>query len=523
MKKKSLIAVILMASLALLGLMAVQVMWINNSLRIQEENFSRSAAEAGRTVVQQLEQLDALRLLEKQDDQDGYPDINEEMDSLRLVFDAYLIKHPEVLQPEKDGLDPNDDRESQDVKQGEMTEIGPVMAPEPQENKEVNTDWMPDDSLRRAVIRDFVNRKSRLMEKALEEMLKGEQSISSEHRLSQGLLDTLLKEALEARGIFAEYAFGVFNPLKRGFTILTHPGLEEEIMQEAKIFTLYPSDQLRNPDFLMLYFPAKQSYLLTRMWSLMGFSVLLLLIILFSFIYAISTVYRQRKLAEMKNDFINNMTHEFKTPISTVSLACEALRDSDIQKSIDLYDNYIRIISEENQRLGVMAEKILQTAVLDKGELKLKKEKVDVHHIIQDVIRNLRIQVEIKDGSIATRYQAEKYVVEADKVHLANVVYNLLDNANKYTPRKPRIEVLTEDLPQGIRVSIRDNGIGISKSDQKKVFERLYRVPTGTVHDFKGFGLGLSYVKAIVEKHGGKAGVESEPGKGSTFWFFLPA
>jgi two-component system phosphate regulon sensor histidine kinase PhoR len=204
-------------------------------------------------------------------------------------------------------------------------------------------------------------------------------------------------------------------------------------------------------------------------------------------------------------------------------LACEARRDSDIQKSIDLYDNYISIISEENQRLGVMAEKILQTAVIDKGELKLKKERVDVHHIIQDVIRNLRIQVEIKDGSIATRYQAKKFVLEADKVHLANVVYNLLDNANKYTPRKPRIEVITEDVPQGLRVSISDNGIGISKSDQKKVFDRLFRVPTGNVHDFKGFGLGLSYVKAIVEKHGGKTGVESEPGKGSTFWFILPA
>lgn len=523
MKKKSLIAVIMLASLALLGLMGVQVMWIKNSLHIQEENFNRAVGEAGRVVIQQLEQIDALNLLQNQLET-GEPDIASEMDSLRRVFDAYLLDHPEVLKKESPLTLSQENTPDLEEKEPEMTEVGPAPTPDSLSSSPVQVDAiLPGDSLRQALIQDFVARKSRLMEKALEEMLRGEQSVSSEHRLSEGLLDTLLKDALESRGIFATYAFGVFNPLQKGFTILSHPKLGEEIMQNAKIFTLFPSDNLRNPDFLMLHFPAKQSYLLTRMWSLLGFSFLLLLIILFSFIYAISTVFRQRKLAEMKNDFINNMTHEFKTPISTVSLACEALRDSDIQKSIDLYDNYISIISEENLRLGVMAEKILQTAVIDKGELKLKKERVDVHHIIQDVIRNLRIQVEIKDGSIATRYQAEKFVLEADKVHLANVVYNLLDNANKYTPRKPRIEVITEDVPQGLRVSISDNGIGISKSDQKKVFDRLFRVPTGNVHDFKGFGLGLSYVKAIVEKHGGKTGVESEPGKGSTFWFILPA
>jgi two-component system phosphate regulon sensor histidine kinase PhoR len=224
----------------------------------------------------------------------------------------------------------------------------------------------------------------------------------------------------------------------------------------------------------------------------------------------------------MKNDFINNMTHEFKTPIATISLACEAMADKDIRASGDSVDHYLLIISEENRRLAGMAEKILQTAVIDKGELKMNREIIDLHEIIVEVIKNLRIQVEIKDGEIKRRLKAARPQIEGDRVHLTNLVYNLLDNANKYSPKKPLILVYTENVSNGILMTIEDHGIGISKAEQKKIFDKLYRVATGNIHEVRGFGLGLSYVRAIVKEHHGKISVESEVNRGSRFKVFLP-
>jgi two-component system phosphate regulon sensor histidine kinase PhoR len=249
----------------------------------------------------------------------------------------------------------------------------------------------------------------------------------------------------------------------------------------------------------------------------------LMLFIVIAFAIVIIAMLRQKKLSDMKNDFINNMTHEFKTPISTVSLACEVLNDPDVPKSDDLLHSYIDIISQENKRLGVLAEKILQTAILEKGELKLGRDTIDTHEIIADVIRKISIQVEIRDGNISFYPLASDPMIVADKMHITNVINNLLDNANKYTPKKPLITVTTENVRKGIQISITDNGSGISKANQKKIFDKLYRVPTGDVHNVKGFGLGLSYVKFIVEKHHGEVSVESEPGKGSTFRIWLPS
>lgn len=187
-----------------------------------------------------------------------------------------------------------------------------------------------------------------------------------------------------------------------------------------------------------------------------------------------------------------------------------------------MYADYIQIIGDENYRLGEMAEKILQTAILEKGNLHLRAEAIDMHSLISDAIHRIAIQIEIRDGVITQSFKAQHSLIKADKVHLSNVIYNLLDNANKYSPRKPQIMVSTADAENGIYISVQDKGMGISKANLKRIFEKLYRVPTGDVHNVKGFGLGLSYVKFIVEKHGGSITVDSEPGKGSTFTMFLP-
>jgi two-component system phosphate regulon sensor histidine kinase PhoR len=196
--------------------------------------------------------------------------------------------------------------------------------------------------------------------------------------------------------------------------------------------------------------------------------------------------------------------------------------DKDIQKSEELISTYINMIGEENRRLGYMAEMILQSVAMEKGELNLTKETVNVHEILSDVIKNIGIQVEIKDGTIVKDFNAIVTEIDVDKVHITNVFQNLLDNANKYTPVKPRIVVSTKSTDKELIIWISDNGIGISKANQKKIFEKLYRVPAGNIHNFKGFGLGLSYVKTIIEKHGGSVRLESELEKGTTFELILP-
>jgi two-component system phosphate regulon sensor histidine kinase PhoR len=355
-----------------------------------------------------------------------------------------------------------------------------------------------------------------------EGMLNFNRHLLYEHFITEEQLDSLINLELNLRGIDTRFEFGIYNPEKDIFLVEKTPGLRKSLMEKGSAARLFVRDIFTSPEYLLLYFPHEKQFLLTELWGMLLISIILIIVIVYSFTYTITTIFRQKKLSEMKNDFINNMTHEFKTPISTISLACEALSDKDVLRSPEFTENYISIILEENKRLATMAEKILQTAVIEKGQLKMKRERIDLHEVITDVIKNIRIQVEIKDGVIKKQCRASNPVLTGDKVHLTNLVYNLLDNANKYSPRKPVIIVRTENNANGILLTIEDNGIGISKGEQKKIFDKLYRVPTGNIQDVRGFGLGLSYVKAIVEEHQGRISLDSEINKGTTFKVFLP-
>lgn len=335
-------------------------------------------------------------------------------------------------------------------------------------------------------------------------------------------IDSLITMELNNRGIDTRFEFSIYNPERDLFMVEKDRAFRKTLIEKGSAARLFVTDRYTSPEYLLLYFPNEKQFLLTELWGMLLISIILIIIIVYSFTYTITTIFRQKKLSEMKNDFINNMTHEFKTPISTISLACEALADRDVVRTPEFTESYINIILEENKRLATMAEKILQTAVIEKGQLKMKREQINLHEVITDVIKNIRIQVEIKDGIIRKQCRAENPVLMGDKVHLTNLVYNLLDNANKYSPRKPVITVRTENTSNGILMTIEDRGIGISKSEQKKIFDKLYRVPTGNIQDVRGFGLGLSYVKAIVEEHRGRIGIDSEINKGTTFRVFLP-
>jgi two-component system phosphate regulon sensor histidine kinase PhoR len=216
------------------------------------------------------------------------------------------------------------------------------------------------------------------------------------------------------------------------------------------------------------------------------------------------------------------MTHEFKTPISTISLACEVLQDEGVSKNPNQMNRYLHIIRDENKRLGLQVEKVLQAAMLDRGEVKLKITQVDIHEVIDQVLQNIGVQIEKRAGNVELNLEAEQTQIEADEVHLTNIIHNLLDNANKYSPQAPEITICTRSLSDGVSIRITDKGIGMSKDALTRIFDRFYRIPTGNVHNVKGFGLGLSYVKTILQGHHGKIRVESQPNVGSTFELFLP-
>ena len=389
--------------------------------------------------------------------------------------------------------------------------------------KEANFRRSVNEAIAKVVLKiERLEKSKALQVNQYESMLNFNRHLPYESFTSMSALDSLISLELNIRGIDTRFEFGIFKPEGLEFLIEKSPNYRKELIEKGYAFLLFQTDIYSSPEYLIIYFPHEKQFLLTELWGMLLISIILIIVIVYSFTYTITTIFRQKRLSEMKNDFINNMTHEFKTPISTISLACEALGDKEIRKSDEFFGSYITMISEENKRLAGMAEKILQTAVIEKGQLKMNKEMIDVHEIITDVIKNLRIQVEIKDGEIIRNFGAADATIEGDRLHVTNLVYNLLDNANKYSPKKPLIRISTENQHNGLVITIEDNGIGISKQEQKKIFDKLYRVPTGNIHEVRGFGLGLSYVKAIVEEHQGKISLESEANKGSKFRVFLP-
>jgi two-component system phosphate regulon sensor histidine kinase PhoR len=450
-------------------LTAVQLYWVRNAVSVERLNFENKVNEAVSNVVYELEKARTLG------------NLNDNINSTTVItrFIKSMDSINNLLYNEMNRRDYSDN-------------IGSLI------------------------------RKSLIASELLDEMVGAGKSYDPEDLLDEKILDSLLVKEFHKKGILADFVFGVYSSSRNKMIIDKSGDFGPRMMKKSFVFTLYPGDNKQLPDYLMIYFPYETRYLLRQMDLIIFISLALILIILMVFIYVIRLILWQRRLSELKNDFINNMTHEIKTPISTISLACEALGDEEVRKNQPLSENYISVITDENKRLGGIAEKILQAATLENGDIKLKKEKIDAHQIIDHVINTIGIHVEVKDGRIIKDYRASKSMIYADRMHFTSVITNLIDNANKYTPKKPEIRITTENAGKYMKIVVEDNGIGISKENQKKIFDKLYRVPTGNIHNVKGFGLGLSYVKTIIEQHGGKVTVESELNKGSKFSVYLP-
>jgi len=337
--------------------------------------------------------------------------------------------------------------------------------------------------------------------------------------LSQ-LLDTLLKQ----KSIYLDYKFAVQTEVDgKNIYIMGNENFSPGKKIQTYKRLLFPDEQQPKPNYLCVYFPQQRSDLFKSTAFLIFPSFLLTIIIMAIFIVTLQIILRQKKISQIKNDFINNMTHELKTPISTISLASQMLRDSTVMHTPKSVDHISGVIYDESERLSNQVEKVLQMAVFNEGKLKLKFSEIDLNKLVDSISSNFEIRVTTENGKLDTDLSAENPYIKGDEVHISNVIFNLLDNAMKYSKEAPQIELSTENKNGWVVVQVKDNGIGIPKEHQSQIFERFYRVPTGNIHNVKGFGLGLSYVKRIVEYHNGKIKVESTLGKGTRFKIYFPS
>ena len=343
-------------------------------------------------------------------------------------------------------------------------------------------------------------------------------NISLDEVIDENEVISLIEASLEKHGIKNDFHYSITD--ENGLLFLSNfENIDNSILEKS---TSYSVDFLN--DDLFTEKRVFTLYILKLRWSIaksftpvLILSMALILIILGTFIYSIRVIQNQKKNTRIKTDFINNMTHELKTPIATIGLACEALTDKNIKLDNSSQNKFLKTITSENERLGKLVENVLESSVSVKAGPKLKLEVFNIEEVIKKAIKSIQLSYNTRNGKIKTDFLAQNKIIEADKLHITNVIHNLLDNSLKYSSKSPLVTISTRDVIGGLIIRIKDNGIGIAKDNYKRIFEKLFRVPTGDLHNVKGFGLGLSYVKSIIDLHKGKIMVESKLGNGSVF------
>jgi two-component system phosphate regulon sensor histidine kinase PhoR len=340
--------------------------------------------------------------------------------------------------------------------------------------------------------------------------------------LNNNDIQVALKQTFNFAGIQTPFEYAVIRNGEVQEGTFKKAG-RNDFLKSRYMVRLFPGNIIRQDIILSVIFPSQTNYVLGQVIWLLGGSLAFSLFIVATFALSLFFIIRQKKISEMKSDFLNNMTHEFKTPIATISLAADTIANPKVIGDESKVMQFVSMIKKENNRMNKKVETILQIASLDKKEIQFRFENVSMHLIIDHVLDTMDIQVQQKNGKVIKNYSASNPVISGDQEHLSNLVNNLLDNAVKYSPENPEIIITTRNVDHGFVFSVEDNGIGMTKAVQSKIFERFYRQTSGNVHDVKGFGLGLNYARAIIDAHKGNIHVTSEPGKGSRFEVYLPS
>lgn len=524
------------ATLVLVILISVQYYWVSNAIALEERAFTSTVQSVVREVIDELERQEAIDKLRSHE---SAKFLFLESDSLQNlpedIPDSGLL-HLTLKNVSKSNNNILTSRVHKNKRETKTIEKSIPKEKAREENLDVfNHDIEPDAIIPNEAFSESINAEN--TEKRIQGRIGNKKAFVGdivrrlmEVNLDQDILqrldivkvDSVIKKKLKQKGVSTRLSVGIIDA---SGLLLHNSGSCDDSYLLNSLFKgeLYPNDILPSRCMMSIYFPRKNTFLITKILGVLLISLLLVLTIAAFLYYMVNTIIKQKQLSDIKNDFINNMTHELKTPISTISLAHEALNDSDINTSKQLSDKYIGIIGKENKRLGGLVQNVLQHTLLENEAFAIDKEKHKLDQVIKEAIEKNQLQIEDKNAKLELELSVPNVIVELDQVHFINVISNLIDNALKYALTAPEIKVYTNQNKNGnVLVGVKDNGLGIKKEDQRYVFEKLYRVPTGNLHNIKGFGLGLSYVKTIIEKHGWTISLKSQIGKGSEFTILIP-
>lgn len=513
MKRRTIVLLAIFFFLAISGLLMIQLYWIRNAIAITDQQFRQLANKALESVILDLEEKELIHSIVEE--------INPApTDSVTAVVPANspIARKLRGFQPNSRLLEIYGLNKSIEpltiTNEGQKIFITAenISSLTPGESTETSAQSIS------AELNGRVTNKIVSLENIMAKILRNTPDIRE--RIDFNNLQKLLRNALNDVGIYLNFEFCIRSGASG--IIWSTPGFTDKPGTNKFIIQLFPNDPLPGQNQLVLYCLQENQYKFEKIGNLGFLSLLFTVMILFLSTWTFIVIFRQKKISEIRNDFINNMTHELKTPISTISLASQMIADKSIPDEKKNIDNLAKVISDESIRLKSQVEKVLQTAFFEKRRMKLNLVEVDIHRILDNAIENFMLQIKNINGVITKEYMAKSSFARIDEAHFLNAVSNLIDNAIKYSRGKPEIIISTQNVKKGLLISVEDKGIGISKENLKRIYDKFYRVHSGNLHNVKGFGLGLSYVRKIIEEHNGTIMAESQINKGTKFSIFIP-
>jgi len=511
-------------SLSLIGIILVQVYWFNTSFKNNDEQFKIHVKQVISDVADKIQKQETYKFYDKINHiKDSTGKLPKKDDLLEFY---YVQKNPKTnktivysnsIISEDYNISPTffDKKfNSEKFKSFSSKRVTEVYNNNSVDNSGISQSLIPDVRIEKSGNLDILD--NAIFEISAKDVLS---AMPLEERVSVPVLQKLIKKELEEHGVETKFEFGIYSNNLATKIKSNEFKYDKDATYSIPVFI---DNEGSTKYELLVTFPLKKKFLLSELVSITVLSIIFTLIILIAYSSALNQLIRQRQISEIKNDFINNMTHEFKTPIATINLALDAIKNPKIIDDKEKVLRYLQMIKDENKRMHAQVENVLRISKLEKKELDIVKEPHNIHEIIEDAIEHVNLILADREGTIISHFNALRNTVLINDVHFTNVIVNILENAIKYSPNVPEIEICTENIKDMIIIKIKDKGLGMSKAAQKRIFEKFYREHTGDIHNVKGHGLGLSYVKRIVDDHNGQVYVESEKGKGSTFIIKLP-